>query len=152
MALFACYGQGLVPVLLVGQSGVTLGLTWVRLGICQSCSSTKLHSILSVLSAEKFSLLGRVCNCLICLPQLTAGAAVILVCVWLSSSLPRAKVTLEWCWPCWSCLHNARLVVSLWMDSCQGVCVSRLGEEKGRRIMPISSFVFREFSQTFLPL
>ena len=53
----------------------------VRSGICQRCSSTELHGTFSVLSPQKFSLLGgaavRTDDC----PQLTAGATVGLVCV-----------------------------------------------------------------------
>ena len=45
-------------------------------------------------------------------PQPTAGATVRLVCT-LSSSLPRAELTVEWCGPCLGGLHTARLVVLL---------------------------------------
>ena len=37
MALFGCYGQCLVPVLLMGQSVAFLDLSWVRPGISKNC-------------------------------------------------------------------------------------------------------------------
>ena len=43
MALFACCGQCLVPVVLVGQSEATLGLSCVRLGVYQRYSTTELQ-------------------------------------------------------------------------------------------------------------
>ena len=35
--LSACCKQSFVPVSLVGQSGAALGLSWVKLGVCQRC-------------------------------------------------------------------------------------------------------------------
>ena len=51
-----CYGQYLVPLVLVGQSRDALGLSWVRQGVCQRCSSTKQQGTFPVLSLEKLSL------------------------------------------------------------------------------------------------
>ena len=45
-------------------------------------------------------------------PQPTTGATVRLVCT-LSSPLPGAGLTVEWCGPCLGYLHTARLVVLL---------------------------------------
>ena len=53
-------------------------------------------------------------------PQPTAGATVRLVCT-LSSPLPGAGLTVEWCGPCLGCLHTARLVVLLRWDLANGV-------------------------------
>ena len=58
MFLFARCGQGLVPVLLMGQSGAALGLNWVRKGIFWSFGHTKLKGPFPVLSSEKTSLDG----------------------------------------------------------------------------------------------
>lgn len=43
MALFSCCGQYSVPVVSVGQSGDVPRLSWLRLGVYQRCSSTKLQ-------------------------------------------------------------------------------------------------------------
>ena len=48
-------------------------------------------------------------------PQPTAGATVRLVCT-LSSPLPGAGLTVEWCGPCLDYLHTASLVVLLRWD------------------------------------
>lgn len=58
MALFACRGQGRVPVVLMGQYGATLDLRWVRASLCQSCSGCRLSGTLCVLSSEKPMLVG----------------------------------------------------------------------------------------------
>ena len=58
-ALFACCGQGLVIVLLVGQFRAALDLGWVRTGVCQSCSSSRLQGTLPMLSPQKLLLVGR---------------------------------------------------------------------------------------------
>ena len=68
IALFACCGECLVPVLLVGQSGASLRLSCTRPGICQSCCSTKPQYTFFVLSPEKLSLIGRACSQARCLP------------------------------------------------------------------------------------
>ena len=52
--------------------------------------------------------------------QPTAGAIVRLVCT-LSSRLPGAGLTVEWCGPCLGYLHTARLVVPLQWDLAKGV-------------------------------
>ena len=97
MALFTCFAKVLVLILLMGQTGAMLGLSWIRLGICQSCSSIELLSALLVLSPKKLSLVsGAYLPPDIC-PQPTAWATVILL-VWLSFPFPGAGVTLEWCW------------------------------------------------------
>ena len=57
-------------------------------------------------------------------PQATTGATVRLVCT-LSSPLPGAGLTVEWCGPYLGCLHTARLVVLLRWDLAKGVI--RLG-------------------------
>ena len=62
VALFACCGECLVPVLLVHQCGASLGLSYTRPGICQSCCSTNLQGAFSMLSPEKLSLVGRACR------------------------------------------------------------------------------------------
>lgn len=49
-----CCGQGLVPLLLVGQSRTTWGFTWVRPGICQRCSSTALQDTFPVCPLGSF--------------------------------------------------------------------------------------------------
>ena len=54
MALYACHGQGLVSVLLMGQFGATLCLSWVKPGVGQSCYRTELQAILLVLSLRSF--------------------------------------------------------------------------------------------------
>ena len=48
MTLFAYCGQGLVLVFLVNQCGAVVGLTWVRPGIGQRCSITKLQGNVGV--------------------------------------------------------------------------------------------------------
>lgn len=48
IALFACCGQDLVLVLLMGLSVATLGLSWVRTDVFQRCISTKLQGIFLV--------------------------------------------------------------------------------------------------------
>ena len=53
-------------------------------------------------------------------PQPTAGATVRLVFT-LSSPLPGAELTVEWCDPCLGYLHTARLVVLLRWDLANGV-------------------------------
>ena len=52
-------------------------------------------------------------------PQSCPGATVRLVCT-LSSSLPGAGLTMEWCGPCLGCLHTARLVMLLQWDLAKG--------------------------------
>ena len=53
-------------------------------------------------------------------PQPTAGATARLVCS-LSSPLPGAGLTVEWCGPCLGSLDPARLVVLLGWDLAKGV-------------------------------
>ena len=53
-------------------------------------------------------------------PQSTVGAAVRLVCA-LSSPLPGAGLTVEWCGPCLGYLHTASLVVLPRRDLAKGV-------------------------------
>ena len=53
-------------------------------------------------------------------PQPTAGATVRLVCT-LSSPLPGAGLTVDWCGPCLGYLHTARLVVLLPWDLAKGI-------------------------------
>ena len=67
MTLFAYYRQDLVPMLLVGWSGATVGLSWVKPGICPSCNSTELQDALPVLSPEKLSLVDGACSQTRCL-------------------------------------------------------------------------------------
>ena len=52
--------------------------------------------------------------------QPTAGATVRLVCT-LSSPLPGAGLTVQWCGPCLGYLHTARLVVLLRWELAKGV-------------------------------
>ena len=53
-------------------------------------------------------------------PQPTTGTTVRLVCA-LSSPLPKAGLTVEWCGPCLGYLHTARLVVlGIWHISWGG--------------------------------
>lgn len=79
MALFAYCGQSLVSVLLMSQSEVSFGLSWVSSDIFQSFNHMKLQSALPVVSPEKFSLVGEACSQIRRLP--TTGATVELVCV-----------------------------------------------------------------------
>ena len=114
MALIACCGQSLVPVLLPGQSEVALDLSLVKQGICHICSNTELQGIFS----EKILLVDRACS------QMSAPSPLLWLqsdwCVWLSSRLPRVGVTLAWCWPLSGLLAHSRLVTLLWMGSGQG--------------------------------
>ena len=72
------------PCLLVSQSGATLGMSCVRLGICQSCS-TKLHgTLLYLLSPDNFLLVIRSCSKTKCLPPAQFWATVRLICVVIS--------------------------------------------------------------------
>ena len=66
MAVLSCCGQGLVLVLLVGQSGA-LALSQFRPSICQRCSSTELQGAFLVLFPEKLSLVGQACSQTRCL-------------------------------------------------------------------------------------
>lgn len=88
-ASLAYCGQGLVSILLRGQSAATWGLSWVRLDVCQRCSHNKVHGVVPV----TLWLVDWACSQTGCQPN--AGAAVKLV-LWLSSLFPRAGVTLEW--------------------------------------------------------
>ena len=54
--------------------------------------------------------------------MLVGGATVRLVCT-LSSSLPGAGLTVEWCGPCLGYFNTARLVVLLRWDLAKGVLV-----------------------------
>lgn len=65
---------------------------------------------LSLFSPVKFLLVSRACSQTRCLDRY----------VWLYFFLPRAGVTLQWCWPLLGLLATAQLVVLLWMESCQG--------------------------------
>ena len=56
----------LFPVVLLGQSGTTLGSNWVRPGICQRFSSPELQGMFLVLSPEKLFLVGRATVWLVC--------------------------------------------------------------------------------------
>lgn len=72
MALFACYGQCLVSVMLRGQTGSSFSLNWVRPVAhcqltCQNCGDTELQGILSVLSPKRLSLVGGACSQTRCL-------------------------------------------------------------------------------------
>ena len=53
-------------------------------------------------------------------PHPTAGATVRLLCT-LSSPLPGAGLTVEWCGPCLGYLHTARLMVLLQWDLAKGL-------------------------------
>lgn len=106
---------GLVPMLL-GQSGITWGLSWVRPGICQSCSSTKLQGVLMLFQEAFFGGWDH-----------SQTRCLLPVHYWGSSS---AGVTLQWCWPLqsWGCLHNARLVAplnGLLLKTCCMGCICR---------------------------
>ena len=59
VVLIACFGQGLFPVLLVGQSGADLDLNLVRPGICQSCGRSELLGTFLLLSPERLLFVGR---------------------------------------------------------------------------------------------
>ena len=65
-------------------------------------------------------LVGRAAVRLDVCPQPTTGAAVRLVCT-VSSPLPGAGLTMEWCAPCGGYLHTASLVVLLLWDLAKGV-------------------------------
>ena len=52
--LFACFKQHLVHLLLVGQCGTALDLSWIRLGICQNCGHNKLQVTLSFCPLRDF--------------------------------------------------------------------------------------------------
>ena len=114
--LFAFYGQGLIPVLLVGQSGATLGLSSLRLGIGQSYSHTELQGTLPMLSQRSFHWWVGLPFCSdVCLSPLLRPQTG--MCSYLPS--PRAGVTWSDIGPFWGCLHTATMLVVLhWVDSC----------------------------------
>lgn len=86
MVPIACCGQGFVPVLFMGQSGVVLDLRLVRPDICYRCSNTELQGIFP----EKFLWVGGACN------QMSSPSPLLGLwsdwCVWLSSSVPMVGV------------------------------------------------------------
>ena len=100
----------MIPVLLMGQSGDNLGLSWVRLSVCQSYSSTKLQKLL---------LEDKACSQINCLSPVQywghSGFG-----VWSSSLFPGAEVTLDGVGPGWCCLQTARPVLLFCMGSRQG--------------------------------
>ena len=55
-----------------------------------------------------------------CLPPVHCWGHIRLVCT-LSSPLPGAVLTVEWCGPCLGYLHSARLVVLLRWDLAKGI-------------------------------
>lgn len=109
MALFACYGQSLVPVLLVGHYGDTLRLSCDRPGICQRYSSTELQGAFPVLSAEKLLLVGGTFSGARYLPlaQCWSGSQTG-VCGYLPLS-PVQEQHQSGAGPCWGCSYTARL-------------------------------------------
>lgn len=134
---------GLVPVLLMGQSGATLGLAWVRPVVHQSCSGSKLQGTSPVLSSEMLLLEGRACSQIRCLPPPplppTPGAKVAVVCV-VIFPFPWAGVTLVGVGLGCCCLHTARLVLLPHRDSSRGwVGGGRSAEEhRYRGMLPAS--------------
>ena len=84
--------QSLVPVVLVGQSRDALGSSRARPG------STKLVRTCPVLVPEKLLLVDGGCSQTNCLPLAHCWGRG-QTGVWLSSPLPGAGLTLEWCWP-----------------------------------------------------
>lgn len=99
--LSAYCGQGLVPVFLRGKSGVILGLSCVRSGICQSCGHTELQGALPLLFPGRL-LLG-VGGVGLHSDQMSATSALLGPwsnwCVWLSSLFPRQESL--WAHLCW---------------------------------------------------
>jgi len=85
-------GQGLIPMLLVGQSGAALGLSLVRSGICQRCSSTNCRalSLCCPLRSVRWWR-GPVVRPAICPSPLGGPQSNSFVC--LSFPLPRAEVS-----------------------------------------------------------
>ena len=90
------YRQDFVPLLLVGQSGATFGLSLVKPGICKRCCSTKQQGPLPVLFTEKLFLVDSLESEQMSVPSPLLGPESDRS-VWLSSPLPRKGVTLYWC-------------------------------------------------------
>ena len=79
MALFACWPN---LVLILVQSVAALGLSSVRPGVCQRCSSSKLQGVFPMLSPREAFLVGRACSQTnVWSDQPTVGSTVILVYV-----------------------------------------------------------------------
>ena len=118
-ALFACWAQGLVPLVLVGQPGAALGLSSVGPGICQGCISIQVQGAFPVLSPEKLSLVDRACSQTSCLPLAHCwGCSLTGVCGYLSLS-PGQESLWRGAGSCWGCLHTAMLVAPLWRVASQ---------------------------------
>lgn len=106
---------GFIPCLVNKSLWATLGLSWVRPGIWQSCNCTLLQDIQPVLSSGKLSLLERTCIPTRCLPTAHCWTCSLIdMCGFLPLSLGQDSL--------WSgvgsfqdCLHKA-----LWMYSYQG--------------------------------
>lgn len=85
IVLFACCWQVLIPLLLVGQFGVTLNLSWIRPDVRQRCNSTKLEALSCAILWGAF-IVGWYLQSGRCLPLATAWAAIGLVCILISPS------------------------------------------------------------------
>lgn len=106
--------QDLVLVLLMRQSGATLGLSLVGADICLNCGHSDLQGTLPVLSTEWLSLAGRAHSQTRCLPPAHCwGHSRAGIYGYL---LPTPGQELLWIRTghCGGCLHNATFVVLLW--------------------------------------
>jgi len=131
MALFACCGQGLVPVLLVGQSGANPGL---ELSQTRCLSGMQQQGVFPGLSPEKLSFVGRACSQTQCLPLAHCWShSWTGLCGYLTLS-PEQESLWSGTGPCWGCLHTARLVALLWMGSSQGHIGGGRSVEYGGRV------------------
>lgn len=118
MGSSASCGPCLLPLVVMGQFGATSGWSWVRPGVCQSCSSAKLQDASPALSPEKLSWLGRACSLTSCLPSAHFWGHI--QCVWLASPLTGQEVLWSAAGPYRVNVHGASLGVLLLMGSCFG--------------------------------
>lgn len=120
MPLFACCGQALVPVLLLGQSGATWA--WVELEQMFTRAAGALNCTLLYLCCPLrnfgwwtgFAFRPDVYS------QPTAGNRAAPIWVVIFPSVPGKECLWSGACPCQGYLHTARLMATLWMGSGQG--------------------------------
>lgn len=108
--LWAGFGPCVVSGPIWGLLALELSQTWHF----PEWRSHRLQGALPVLGPEKLSLVGEACSPTRCLPSTKINREEIL-----SSSLRRIGVIWSGASPCWVSLHTVRLVVLLWLNSCQ---------------------------------